>query len=569
MRNVRVIVSAFVAVLASSSVLGQSDDIIIEALNDELERSMNELQLEDAPKPYFIGYTVFDNTQYTESFFVGTSVRDDAVRARTLRVEVRVGSYELDNRNYQPRASRSSAITRGLPVTDDYEEIRRTVWRATDFAYKNAVQNFASKKTALENRRQEDSLTDFSIEEPIRYTSEPEVDFDAIDLQVVRDPANELSKMFENAPDVYTSVVVATGAKRRRIFMNSEGSFHDIHEQLCRIRTMAFTQADDGTELQDYLTEYSTDCVNFPPLADMRSRVQQMINRLQSLRVATPPEEVYNGPVMFEGQAASEIFRRLLLPRLLAIRVPMTDNPRSDSLRPRNPFLDKIGARVISAKIDVINDPTIDAYEDRPLLGHYTVDRQGVPAQRTQLIDGGRLQTLLSTRSPVDDFNSSTGSSRSGGSAIPGNVFLIPQEGEGLSEEEMQEELEFLMQDFGVEYGIVVRRLANPAELAFGNRTSNVLEAYKVFPDGREELLPVVEITGYNDRTLRDIVAVSKDVSRHDTIYGYSRGAWVTPISIVCPSIVIEELTVRKMPPISPKPPVVPHPYADPATLSN
>jgi predicted Zn-dependent protease len=133
----------------------------------------------------------------------------------------------------------------------------------------------------------------------------------------------------------------------------------------------------------------------------------------------------------------------------------------------------------------------------------------------------------------------------------------------------MQEEMEFLMQDYGVEYGIVVRRLANQAELAFGNRTSNVLEAYKVYPDGREELLPVIEITGYNDRTLRDIVAVSKDVSRYDTIYGYSGGAWVTPISIVSPSILIEELTVRKMRPISPKPPVVPHPYAEPAALSN
>ena len=565
----RTFISVLAVLLSCTSSLGQSDDIIIEALNDELKRSMNELQLEDAPRPYFIGYTVFDNTQYIESFFVGTSVRDQTEKERTLRVEVRVGSYELDNRNYQPRADRSSAIIRGLPVTDDYEELRRTIWRATDLAYKNAVQNLASKKTALDNRRQEDAATDFSIEEPFSYTNAPEADLDAIDLHVVRDPAIELSNMFQNAPEIYTSVVVATGAKRRRIFMNSEGSFHDIYEQLCRIRTMAFTQSDEGTELQDYSTEYSTDCIDFPPLNAMKSRVQQMIDRLQSLRIASPPEEVYNGPVMFEGQAASEIFRRLLLPRLLAVRVPMTDDPRSDSLRPRNPFLDKIGARVISAKIDVINDPTVDTFEDRPLLGHYTVDRQGVPAQRTHLIDGGRLQTLLSTRSPVDDFTSSTGSSRSGGSAIPGNIFLLPQEGEGLTGEEMQEEMEFLMQDYGVEYGIVVRRLANQAELAFGNRTSIVLEAYKVYPDGREELLPVIEITGYNDRTLRDIVAISKEVGRYDTVYGYSGEAWFTPISIICPSILIEELTVRKMPPISPKPPVVPHPYAEPAALSN
>ncbi|MCY3884345.1 MAG: metallopeptidase TldD-related protein [Gammaproteobacteria bacterium] len=569
MRIFRVFVAAFVAVGAGNIAVAENEDVIIAALNDELERSKNELQLEDSPKPYFVAYTVFDNTQYSESFFLGTSVRDDQSQARTLRVEVRVGSYELDNRNYAPRANRSSAVTQGLPLTDDYEELRRNIWRATDRAYKNAVQNLASKKTALENRRQEDTLADFSIEEPYRHVSGSEADFEAIDLHVVRDPARKLSEVFLNAPEIYTSVVVATAAKRRRVFVNSEGSFHDIYERQCRIRTMAFTQADDGTELQDYSTEYSTDCATFSPLSVMESRVQGMIDRLRNLRVATPPEEVYNGPVMFEGQAASELFRRLLLPRLLAIRVPMTDDPRRDSLRPRNPFLDKIGARVISAKIDVINDPTLAFFEGNPLLGHYEVDRQGVPAERTHLIEGGRLQTLLSTRSPVDDFTSSTGSSRSGGGAIPGNVFLLPEEGEGLADEEMQKEMEFLMQDYGVEYGVVVRRLANRSELAFGNRTSNVLEAYKVFPDGREELLPVIEITGYNDRTLRDIVAVSKGVNQYDTVFGFSGGPWVTPMSIVCPSILIEELTVRKMRPISPKPPVVPHPYTEPSAVSN
>lgn len=563
------VLCVFSALFACSTTYGQAEDIIVKALKDELHRSMNDLQLEEAQKPYFIGYTVFDNTQYSESFFMGTSVRDDRSRTRSLRVEVRVGSYEFDNRNYQPRANRSSAITQGLPVTDDYEELRRAIWRATDVAYKNAVQNFAAKKTALENRRQDDTLADFSVEKP--YQHESNIDADQVDtnLYVVRDPARQLSRLFQDAPEIYTSVVIATGAKRRRVFLNSEGSSYDIHEQQCRIRTMAFTQAQDGTELQDYSTEYSTDCKNFPPLREMKGRVQEVIERLRNLRLVEPPTEVYNGPVMFEGQASAEIFRRLLLPRLLAIRVPMTDNPRSDSLRPRNPFLDKIGARVISAKIDVINDPTQALFDNRPLLGHYEVDRQGVPSRRTLLIDDGRLQTLLSTRSPVDEFATSSGSSRSGGSAIPGNVFLLPEEGEGLTGEEMQKELEFLMLDYGVEYGIVVRRLANQSELAFGNRTSNVLEAYKLYPDGREELLPVVEITGFNDRTLRDVVAVSEDVNRFDTVFGYSGGAWVTPISIIAPSILIEELTVRKMRPISPKPPVVPHPYAEPAALSN
>ena len=570
MSNVSPILLTAALVAASAGLASTDDDAVVRAMKDEMQRSMSELQLADSPKPYFIAYTVRDNTQLLESFYLGTSVRDDASRSRTVRVEVRVGSYELDNRNYRPRVDRSATVTFALPVSNDYEELRRVIWRATDSAYKNAVQNYAAKLTALENRRQGESLSDFTIEAPFEYTPKTTTTLTEISLDAIREPARLLSAAFVDKPDIFTSVVAASGAKRRRIFLNSEGSFHDYVEQQCRIRTLAFTQMVDGTEIQDYSNEYSIDCNNLPPLEEMQDRIHAMIDRVTNLRGAGTFTDVYNGPILYEGQAAAQIFRNFLVPRLLAIRTPMTDNARSDSLRFRNPFLDKIGARVLSAKIDVINDPTLKEFDGSPLIGHYLVDRQGVPAQRTLLVEDGKLQTLLTNRSPVDDFNRSTGSSRTGGSAMPGNVLILPEQEEGLTSEEIREEMDVLLDDYGLDYGIVIRRLANRAELAFGDRTSLVLEAYKVFPDGSEELIPAIEVTGYSDRTLRDIVAITQEVQQYDTVYGGGRGAWVTPISIIAPSaILIEELTVRKIRPVSPKPPVVPHPSADPTALSN
>lgn len=548
----------------------QDADPVVQAMRDEFRRSMSDLQLEGSPQPYFIAYTVRDNSQLLESFYLGTSVRADRTSSRTVRVEVRVGSYELDNRNYRPRVNRSATITQALPISDDYEEIRRAIWRATDAAYKNAAQNYAAKLTALEGRRSDDPAPDFTIEEPFQYVRAEQPTTDDIDLDAVREPARELSSAFSSSPDIFTSVVAASAAKRRRIYLNSEGSFHDYVEQQCRIRTLAFTQMLDGTEIQDYANEYAIDCASLPPLAEMQTGVRSLISRLTSLRSAEPFGDVYNGPILYEGQAAAQILRRLLLPRLMAVRVPMTDDARSDSQRFRNPFLDKIGTRVVSAKIDVINDPTLTEFNGQPLLGHYFVDRQGIPARRTLLVEEGRLKTLLTTRSPVDEFDKSTGSSRTGGSAMPGNVLILPKEGEGWTDEEIRVEMNSLLDDYGLDYGIVVRRLANRAELAFGNRTSVLLEAYKVFADGREVLVPAMEITGYSDRTLRDIVAVSQEIQQYDTVYGSGSGAWVTPISIIAPSsLLIEELTARKMRPVSPKPPVVPHPSVDSTAVSN
>ncbi len=565
--------SAFVALALGFSAFAQaSQDAgpIVQAMRDELHRSMTELQLEESPQPYYIAYTVRDNSQLLESFYLGTSVRADKTNSRTVRVEVRVGSYDLDNRNYRPRVNRSATITHPLPITDDYEELRRAIWRATDLAYKNAAQNYAAKLTAMESRRSDDPAPDFSIEESFQFVRPAQLNIDKINLDSVREPARELSSAFSNSPDIFTSVVAASAAKRRRIYVNSEGSFHDYVEQQCRIRTLAFTQMLDGTEIQDYSNEYSIDCASLPPMAEMQRRVRALISRMTNMRSAESFGDVYNGPILYEGQAAAQIFRRFLLPRLMAVRVPMTDDARSDSQRSRNPFLDKIGARVVSAKIDVINDPTLTEFNGQPLLGHYVVDRQGIPARRTLLVEEGRLKTLLTTRSPVDEFDKSTGSSRTGGSAMPGNVLILPKEGEGWTDEEIRVEMSSLLDDYGLDYGIVVRRLANRAELAFGNRTSVVLEAYKVFADGREVLVPAMEITGYSDRTLRDIVAVSQEIQQYDTVYGSGSGAWVTPISIIAPSsLLIEELTARRMRPISPKPPVVPHPSVDSTAVTN
>ena len=549
------------------------DDPVIRAMKDEMQRSMNELQMDDSPKPYFIAYTIFDNSFADEQYTLGTAMRNVSQRNRYVRVELRVGSYELDNTNYRPRGNRPTVITQYVPVSDDYEEVRRSLWRATDTVYKNAAQNYSSKLTALENRSDKELDNDFTQEEPFVLTADGEADLEGVNLEALKDTALALSAMFLDYPEIYTSLVSATVAKRRMIYVNSEGSFFDINEERCRTRTVAFTQAVDGTEHQDYSTEYSINCNDVASYDEMQPKVQAMIERLTALREAESPDDVYNGPVLFEGQAAAEIVRSFLLPRLSATRLPISDDPRSDAMLNRNPFLDRIGRRVISADVNVYNDSTLSEFNGFPLVGKYSVDQQGVPAQRTTLIEGGRLQTLLTSRAPVDEFNKSSGSSRLGGYGMPSNILVLPNEEAGLTKEQMMEEMNVLIDDYGLEYGLVIRKLANPAELVYGNRTSYVLEAYKVYPDGREVLVPSIEIAGFTDRSLRDrmlrdIVAISQDVELTNTVYG-GGGVWSALISIASPSLLFEELTVPKMRPVSPKPPVVPHPATDGSALSN
>ena len=380
------------------------------------------------------------------------------------------------------------------------------------------------------------------------------------------DTGKDLSALFLDAADIYSSRVTASAANRRTLFLNSEGSFVDFEEQRCEILTTAMTQNENGQELRDFRAHYAIDCTELPDVETMKSDVQGMISSLQTMRLAGELEDVYFGPIMFEGQAAAQFLKTYLVSKLSASRPPLTANPgqfRSN----RNSFMDRIGARIASRQLNVVNDPTLTEYQGRRLIGSYPVDLEGVQPQRTLLVEEGRLQTMLTTRTPVDDFRKSNGSTRwigfSGGPAsIPGNVLIEPQD--GLSTDDMKEELWQLLVDFNVDFGVVVRHISSPGTITGSTRgLASVMEAYKVYPDGREEILAPVEILDITDRTLRDIVAVSEDVIQFDTTY-YNRTGWNSiPMSIVAPSFIIEELGIRKVQGSGTVPPVVPHPYAE------
>ena len=548
----------------------QKSDVLVQALQDEMERTLNELEDEenDSGEIYFVSYRVLDTRYVVKSFELGGLVTSQRGGDRVLQADLRIGSYEVDQSNFTGRGVSNFSFQRPLPLDDDYDEIRRIAWRLTDEVFKSRLNAYAQKQTALANQSSDEERDpDFTKEEPHEYKSQHQFDDDS--LVVFSDSGKDLSALFLDAADIYSSRVTTTATNRRTLFINSEGSFSDFEEQRCEILTTAMTQNEKGQELRDFRAHYAIDCSDLPDAETMSSDVQGMISSLQAIRLASELEDVYFGPIMFENQAAAQFLKTYLVSKLAASRPPLTASP--SQFRPnRNSFMDKIGARVAARQINVVNDPTLTEYQGRTLIGGYPVDLEGVPPQRTLLVEEGRLQTMLTTRTPVDDFRKSNGSKRRigfGGSAgVPGNVLIEPQD--GLTAEEMKEEMWQLLRDFNVEFGVVVRQISSPNAISGSARgLANVMEAYKVYPDGKEEILAPVELLDITDRTLRDIVAVSAEVTQFDTTYFNGTGVNTIPVSIVAPSFIIEELGVRKVQGSGTLPPVVPHPYSEAPTI--
>jgi len=105
-----------------------------------------------------------------------------------------------------------------------------------------------------------------------------------------------------------------------------------------------------------------------------------------------------------------------------------------------------------------------------------------------------------------------------------------------------------------------------------GDQGTSLAEVYKVYADGREELVQGLEISDMNPVQFKDIVAVGDSPSVHTEEFiprvgamfsmGMSAFSDVPIVSCVAPSMLFEELSLVKSQGPFPNPPIGPSPLA-------
>ena len=584
------ICTLWITALLTGLPLQAQENLLMKALRDEMGRTMERLQLEDMDRPYYVAYWVREYEGRGGTAILGGLLgRGRGSGSRYLSVELRVGDHDLDNTNFMDFGRMRSRVFRAgfpasLPLRDDYKELRRQIWLATDGAYKQAVHSLAKKRATLQNKTRVEIIPDFSREEPVEYRDDnpPAPLPDEARLEAV---AKKLSAVFKEVPDIFESRVSASLNSGTIYFVNSEGSSYVRNFTSASIQALAATQAVDGTQLEDFVVARGRQWKDLPDQAELEASIRAMAERLGRLREAGFVER-YNGPVLFEGQAAAELVNQILAPRLLALRTPIADNPRFGPFGsgPQNPFLEKLGSRVLPRFLNIVDDPTAGSHGEAPLLGGYEVDEEGVRSSRTTVVQRGILKTLLATRTPVSGVSNSTANRRNSGPS-PSNLFLIPQN--GMKQEEIRQELLNLVEERGLDFGIVVRRIGSPDLTLSRSRRiffampgeegrpklKPLTEAYKVFPDGREELIRKAVLLGLSASSFREIAAASETLTPHHAtvrlpmINPFSSFGFMGPpplVSLVVPSLLFEDLALRRPPGDIPRPPLLAHPLREP-----
>ncbi len=522
MRMRSVWIAMVVALLAAAA--PAQEDVVMKAMRDEMARSMKDLKLPDSPKPYFIAYRVDLVDASPVGATLGSLLPLQPQTADMIAVEVRVGDPSLDNTNFLSMANATggpSGLFHGMrtgPLQDDYLAVRRELWRATDDEYKRAVEDYAAKKAVLAGRKISEPVPDFSSEPPAhRSETRPK----PVDRLAAEQMARELSAAFRQYPELYASSVEITLRSTYTRYLNSDGSWFTRGDTGIKLEIKAETQAPDGMPLGDSYEVFAQSLADLPPKAELLARVNGLGARLQQLRNVKMLQR-YSGPILFEDDAAAEVFAKVFAPALVAARQPLSDNPQFEMFFDRflgqsGSLVDRVGARVLPATLTVVNDPSRTELNGSKLPASLNIDDEGVPASKITLVENGMLKGLLTTRTPIPGNLKSNGSRRGFG---PAPTTLLVSTSKGVPGADLRQELLRLAKQRGSDYGIVVRRvgrgklsesLMDMAMRMAGRETTgtdSILETYKLYSDGREELVRGAQVDGLSVASFKEIAAV-------------------------------------------------------------
>jgi hypothetical protein len=576
----RLIASAFLfsGVIACAFAQG-GEDAILHAMRDELSRSRG-LKVLTLEAPYFIEYSLEDGDSVEISASLGglVSMRHD--RFRLPEIKVRVGDYQFDNTDYAGSGFHFGThydIER-FPIENSYPVLRRYLWLATDSAYKSAVEAISRKRAALKNVTVSGPVDDFAKAEPLKRVLEtPHTN---LDQEAWGGRVRALSAIFEAYPGLRSSSVELSAVQTAHYYLNSEGTEVRTPDNLIFVLARAEAQAPDGMVLHDAAVFQALNLDRMPAEPELRRGVTALAANLTAL-AAAPKGEEYSGPVLFEGQASAQLFAEVLGGNLALTRRPVME-PGRNSYVPMSELESRQGARILPESFDVVDDPTQKEWRGRALFGSYDVDREGVSPSALSLVEKGVLKTFLLTRQPVPGLSGSNGRARLPGNfgangASIGNLFVRSTETTPVAD--LRKKLIDMCRQRNKPYGVIVRKMDFPSSASIdevrrvlsgtqggSHAVSGPVLAYKVYADGREELVRGLRFRSLNARSLKDIAAAGDDSNVFDFLnnqapFALIGGAsYVTAASVIAPSVLIDDVEMHPMEEENPKLPIVPAP---------
>ena len=524
-------ISLFGTLTVTNTVKAQTaspqSDPLLHAMQVELDRE-KALMLPGMQHPYFVEYRLDDLASYEAVANYGALTREEENHQRIVRVTVRIGDYAVDS-----STSRGDGALELAPTDDNPEALRYALWTATDTAYKNALRAYSAKQAALKQFQSVKDQPDFAQAKPVVKISP------LVTLDLNRDEWKrriiDASGVFVSDPQVRSfaehvqySVSNIRGIALNRYLVNTEGTVlrqgYTGYDGVISVGG----QAADGMRLSRDNGTIAVSAKELESAAAFHKRAIDDLKSFEELRNApVVSADDYHGPVLFSGDAAADVIDRLLVPNIEADRPEMGTTARTTGA-----YSSSFKARVLPAMLSVTDDPLQAKFDAKALLGAYTIDDEGVPAQSVDIVVNGKLENFLIGREPIKDFDTSNGHGR----AAPAQAahsragVILVKSSQPLSSSELNKRLLTMAKEQG--------RDVYSVETLGGELLPRLL--YLVHPDGSRQLVRGANFDELDNRSLRsDIVAAGNDPY-------VSNSLGTVPQTTIAPSLLFDDIGVKR-----------------------
>jgi len=535
---------------------------VLAAMRLELARSLKTFSSQPTP-PFFLSYDVTETRSIGMRGAFGTISGADDTRRRALGVDLRVGTPEFDNTHEVAGGMPSFAFFERyalaqVPLGEDTLAMRRVIWYQTDALYKRAAEQLARVKASAQLRvTPEDTSPDFSHEPATKYLEPPvELQYDRAEWER---RLRAYTATFALYSDIYDGEASLSIEGTTRWYVNSEGSELETSSAYYRLIISAYTRAADGMVLPRYESYVASTPEGLPSDSIVNAAVAKMIVDLHALKKA-PVITAATAPAILSGRASGVFFHEVFGHRV--------EGHRQKSEEEAQTFKGKVGERLLPRDLSVYFDPTQRRLGNTELAGFYRYDDEGVAARRVDVVRNGVFSGFLMSRSPIAGFTHSNGHGRRqpGMAAVARQSNLVVTSSKPVSHEQLKRMLIAEIKRQNKAFGLIFDDIEGGFTLTT-RYTPNAFEVmpimvYRVFPNGREELVRGVDLVGTPLIAFSRIVAADDDVRVFNGVCGAESG-WV-PVSASSPAILISQIEIQRKEKAQNKPPILPPPGAVP-----
>lgn len=518
-------------------------DPVLKAMLVELDRNQKRLELAGSAKPYFIEFRIDDVVEYSARASFGALTHENEGHTRVARVRVRVGDYKFDNSHAKVENQMAAALQRlGLGgdgmmaievIDDDPVGLRYGLWTAADMAYKQALDDLASKQAELKTVQTQPQADSFAAEKPV-IDLEP-VEHLALDREAWKKNIAEGSGLVLTdaaakgfAGEIEESTGELSGRVRTEYLVNTEGTIVRKSFSEYRAETVFNAQAPDGMRLERSAPQSGRDADGLGTAEHFRDASLRALTGLDALCKAPAVDDEYNGPVLLAGNASARTMDELLA-RAVEAKAPALGS----TARTTGAFASSYQTRVLPEFLSAVDDPSLTTFAGKDVMGSYKVDDEGVTAQKVALIEDGKLTGYVLSREPIRDFPESNGHGRAGtGQAPTSRIGVLKIDAANpVSEDELTKKLIAMGKDAGLTFVYRVDTLSG--------MQARTMYRIKV-ADGSSEMVRGAELGELNLHSLRSSI-----VAAGDKPYVYNIAGDV-PATVIAPPLLLEDLTVKQ-----------------------